>query len=192
MRGACSSGTCTTEHSSASSRSPSHSASRRRARRPTRPRRRRSSGARAELAAALEELRELARGIHPAVLTDRGLAACDRGARRPHAAAGDRDDAGRTAPRPDRGGGLLRRLGGAHEHRQVRRRDGDRGHVETGDERVTVTVTDDGCGGADPPRGTGSAGCATASRLSTGRSSSRARRTGERGSPPRSRSRPGE
>ena len=31
--------------------------------------------AREELAAALEELRELARGIHPAVLTDRGLAA---------------------------------------------------------------------------------------------------------------------
>jgi signal transduction histidine kinase len=30
-------------------------------------------GAREELAAALEELRELARGIHPAILTDRGL-----------------------------------------------------------------------------------------------------------------------
>ncbi len=33
------------------------------------------AGARVELAHALEELRELARGIHPAVLTDRGLAA---------------------------------------------------------------------------------------------------------------------
>lgn len=33
------------------------------------------AGARGELAAALDELRELARGIHPAVLTDRGLAA---------------------------------------------------------------------------------------------------------------------
>jgi signal transduction histidine kinase len=32
-------------------------------------------GARRELASALEELRELARGIHPAILTDRGLAA---------------------------------------------------------------------------------------------------------------------
>jgi signal transduction histidine kinase len=31
-------------------------------------------GARVELASALEELRELARGIHPAILTDRGLA----------------------------------------------------------------------------------------------------------------------
>lgn len=33
------------------------------------------AGAREELAHALDELRELARGIHPAVLTDRGLAA---------------------------------------------------------------------------------------------------------------------
>ena len=33
------------------------------------------NASREELAAALEELRELARGIHPAVLTDRGLAA---------------------------------------------------------------------------------------------------------------------
>ena len=33
------------------------------------------TGARTELAQALEELRELARGIHPAVLTDRGLRA---------------------------------------------------------------------------------------------------------------------
>ena len=32
-------------------------------------------GAREELAAALDDLRELARGIHPAVLTDRGLEA---------------------------------------------------------------------------------------------------------------------
>jgi signal transduction histidine kinase len=32
-------------------------------------------GARVELASALEELRELARGIHPAILTDRGLPA---------------------------------------------------------------------------------------------------------------------
>jgi signal transduction histidine kinase len=32
-------------------------------------------GARRELASALEELRELARGIHPAILTDRGLSA---------------------------------------------------------------------------------------------------------------------
>ena len=37
------------------------------------------AGASEELAFALEELRELARGIHPAVLTDRGLAAALEG-----------------------------------------------------------------------------------------------------------------
>ena len=45
------------------------------------------AGAQTELAQALEELRELARGIHPAVLTDRGLAACARDARGTHAGA---------------------------------------------------------------------------------------------------------
>ena len=37
------------------------------------------SGAGVELAFALEELRELARGLHPAVLSDRGLAAALQG-----------------------------------------------------------------------------------------------------------------
>ena len=45
-------------------------------------------GAQEELGRALEELRELARGIHPAVLSDRGLAAGARGARRPLAGPG--------------------------------------------------------------------------------------------------------
>ena len=75
-RGACSSGTSTTAPSSVSSRSRSRSGSPSRARLPTRPDAATIIvGAREELAAALEELRELARGIHPAVLTDRGLAA---------------------------------------------------------------------------------------------------------------------
>ena len=41
-----------------------------------------STSSRERLAAALAELRELARGIHPAILTERGLAPADRGARR--------------------------------------------------------------------------------------------------------------
>ena len=48
-------------------------ASRRRSCRRRRRRRRLLGGAAEELALALDELRELARGIHPAVLTDRGL-----------------------------------------------------------------------------------------------------------------------
>ena len=50
-------------------------ARRRSARDARRGRSRCSRRAREELAAALDDLRELARGIHPAVLTDRGLAA---------------------------------------------------------------------------------------------------------------------
>ena len=42
----------------------------------------------AELQASLDELRELARGIHPAILTDRGLAAALRRPRRAGAGAG--------------------------------------------------------------------------------------------------------
>ena len=112
-------------------------------------------GAREELAAALEELRELARGIHPAVLTDRGLAAAVEALVVRTPLPVDRGDPARAAPRSDRGGGLLRRRGGAHEHRQVRRRDGDRGDGRERRERCHREVTDDGCGGADPTAGTG-------------------------------------
>ena len=49
-----------------------------------------------ELAAATAELRELARGIHPVVLTDRGLRGGARRARRPLAGAG-RDRSRRRA-----------------------------------------------------------------------------------------------
>ena len=47
----------------------------------------------AELQASLDELRELARGIHPAVLTDRGLGAGARGAREPRARCRSRSPA---------------------------------------------------------------------------------------------------
>ena len=46
------------------------------------------AGAQEELEHALDELRELARGIHPAVLSDRGPRAGARGARRPLAGPG--------------------------------------------------------------------------------------------------------
>ena len=85
---------------------------------------------REELTQALEELRELARGIHPAVLTDRGLEAALEAL------------AGRAAlpveidcvpdvelPRSRRGGRLLRRVGGAREHHQVRRSLRGQGHA---------------------------------------------------------------
>ena len=51
-----------------------------------------------KLAVALAELRELARGIHPAILTDRGLGPAVQGARRPRAAAGRGRRRARRAP----------------------------------------------------------------------------------------------
>ena len=74
-----------------------------------------------ELQTSLAELRELARGIHPAILTERGL---DARAGRPGLArprAGDgRGRHRRAAAGPGRERGLLRRLGGAGERREVR------------------------------------------------------------------------
>jgi signal transduction histidine kinase len=109
-----------------------------------------------ELESALEELRELARGIHPAVLTDRGLATA-------LATLASR------APVPVELGELPEeRLPESVElvayfvvaealtnvakyaeasHATV--------NVERDNGRVVVEVTDDGVGGADPGRGTG-------------------------------------
>ena len=64
-----------------------------------------------EVKLALQELRDLARGIHPAILTDRGLDAAlsSVAARCTRAGAGDRRPAG-PAGRRDRGHRLLHRL----------------------------------------------------------------------------------
>jgi len=114
------------------------------------------AGAGDELDSALEELRELARGIHPAVLTDRGLATALQTL------------AGR-APVPVELGELpderlpeavelaayfvvaealtnvAKYAEASHATVQVERHNG----------RVLVEVADDGVGGADPGRGTG-------------------------------------
>ncbi len=78
------------------------------------------TGAREELTQALAELRELARGIHPAVLTDRGL----RPALEMLGIADSRAGRGRRPRRAlrcrDGGRRLLRDRGDADERRQVR------------------------------------------------------------------------
>ena len=74
-----------------------------------------------ELALGLEELRELARGIHPAILTDHGLTpAVEALANAGDSAGRGQRPAPRAAVRADRGGRVLRRLGVARERRQVR------------------------------------------------------------------------
>ena len=78
------------------------------------------NGASEELAQALEELRELARGIHPAVLSDRGLsAALEALAGRAPLPVEVLGPGGAPAS-ARRGGRLLRRLGGADERGEVR------------------------------------------------------------------------
>ncbi len=82
-----------------------------------------------ELSGAMQELRELARGIHPVALTKRGLPAAIRvlADRAPLTVElslpADRYSGARG------GDGVLRRRRGAHEHRQVRAGvEGDRAH----------------------------------------------------------------
>ena len=78
-------------------------------------------GALAELSTSLAELRELARGIHPAVLTEKGLdAALYALAARARCRSRSTAPTRRPAAGGGRGRGVLRRLGGAHQRRQVR------------------------------------------------------------------------
>jgi len=111
--------------------------------------------AREELAAALEELRELARGIHPAVLTDRGLAAAVEAlvVRTPIPVTVTMPP--ERLPVPIEAAAYyvvseavtnIVKYAGANAIEVT---------VANGETSVTVTVTDDGCGGADPASGTG-------------------------------------
>ena len=119
-----SSATCTTVRSSGSCRSRSSLRMARSKLEAERPRGRRASCSRAasaELDRALAELRELARGIHPALLSDRGLEAAlhSLAARAPAAGGGQR--AAREPPAGQgRVGHLLRDRRGADQRRQVR------------------------------------------------------------------------
>jgi signal transduction histidine kinase len=118
-------------------------------------------GARAEARAALEDLRELARGIHPAVLTDRGLgpaleALADR-APLPVEVVTLPDE--RLPPAVEAAAyfvvaeSLTNVVKYARAtHAEVR--------VSTEHEWALIDVTDDGVGGADPAGGTGLRGLA--------------------------------
>ena len=118
--------------------------------------------AQAESRAALEELRDLARGIHPAVLTDRGLAAALR------ELAGTRDGADRGR-RGARGAPAARRRvarrtssspSASRTSASTRRRRRRRSACAREVGRLVVEVVDDGIGGADAERGSGLRGLA--------------------------------
>ena len=118
------------------------------------------SGAREELAHALEELRELARGIHPAVLTDRGLGpALEALVARAPFPVELRPPEERLAPAVEAAvyyvvaEALTNVAKYAHATSALV-------EVERLDGGVAVTVRDDGIGGADPGRGSGLRGLA--------------------------------
>jgi PAS domain S-box-containing protein len=113
------------------------------------------NAAREELAAALEELRELARGIHPAVLTDRGLAAAVETLVVRTPVAVEVEMPSERLPAPIEAAAYyviseaitnIVKYAGATSITVAVVRD---------EESVIVTVIDDGCGGADPAAGTG-------------------------------------
>lgn len=117
--------------------------------------------ARQQTALALAELRELIRGVHPQVLTDRGLAAAIRDAagRSPVPVELDLRLDGRL-PAPVEATAYfavsealanLARHSGAQAGRVT---------AWTQDRRLVLEVADDGTGGADPARGTGLTGLA--------------------------------
>ena len=118
------------------------------------------AGAQIELGHALEELRELARGIHPAVLTDRGLRAAleTLAARAPFAVELDAPEE-RLSTDVEAAAyyvvaealtNVAKYARATSAQVTVRRDDG----------ALTVTVADDGVGGADPGKGSGLRGLA--------------------------------
>jgi signal transduction histidine kinase len=114
------------------------------------------AGAGEQLERALEELRELARGLHPAVLADRGLdAAVDALAGRAPLPVQIERTLGERVPEAVElaayfvvAESLTNIVKYADASQAVVRLQRDNG-------RVVVEVTDDGVGGADPQRGTG-------------------------------------
>ncbi|MGP3967207.1 sensor histidine kinase [Streptomyces sp. 6N223] len=114
-----------------------------------------------EVKLALQELRDLARGIHPAVLTDRGLGpALSAVASRSTVPVRVTDDLGeRPAPAIE---GIAyftasELLQNVSKHSAARQATVD---IWRADNRLMLQVTDDGRGGADPAAGSGLAGLA--------------------------------
>ncbi|MFJ3900386.1 sensor histidine kinase [Streptomyces sp. NPDC090025] len=114
-----------------------------------------------EVKLALQELRDLARGIHPAILTDRGLDAALSAvaARSTVPVTVDVDLPGRPAAAIE---GIAyftvsELLQNVSKHARARRAQVD---VWRTDGRLMLQVRDDGVGGADPAAGSGLAGLA--------------------------------
>jgi PAS domain S-box-containing protein len=113
-----------------------------------------------ELALALEELRELARGLHPAVLSERGLrAAVETLAGRAPVPVEIDIPTDRLPEQVEAAAYYLiaEALTNVTKYAQA---SAVRVRVTAGDARVVVEVSDDGVGGADPTAGSGIRGLA--------------------------------
>jgi signal transduction histidine kinase len=114
-----------------------------------------------EAKAALSELRDLIRGLHPAVLEDRGLDAALSGiaARMPIPVRLTVDLPRRPAPVIEAVAYFVVSEGLANiaKHAQASQAEV---FVQRAGDRLHIIVSDDGVGGADPARGTGLAGLA--------------------------------
>jgi signal transduction histidine kinase len=113
-------------------------------------------GSLAKLAAALDELRELARGIHPAILTERGLSAALDAlvSRMPVPVECDVAAAERVAPAVEAAAYFVvaEALTNVAKYAQSTRA---RVSVQRSGDWLEVEVVDDGVGGADPTSGSG-------------------------------------
>ncbi|MFF2955477.1 histidine kinase [Kitasatospora sp. NPDC057965] len=112
-----------------------------------------------EAQAAIDELRDLVRGLHPAVLEDRGLDAALSGiaARAPLPVRLDVELAERIAPTVEAVAyfTVSEALTNVAKHARATRADVS---VRTAGGRLRLVVSDDGVGGADSSRGTGLTG----------------------------------
>jgi PAS domain S-box-containing protein len=114
-----------------------------------------------ELALALAELRELARGLHPAVLTDRGLgAAIEMLAGRSPVPVEIADIPEERLPEPVEAAAYYLIAEALTNVAKYAHASAVRVRVAAGDASVVVEVSDDGLGGADPATGTGIRGLA--------------------------------
>ena len=115
---------------------------------------------REELARALEELRELARGIHPAVLTDRGLEAALESLASRAPLPVEIDGPHTSLPAPVEAAAyyvVSEALANVTKYAQA---SSVKVTVEQANGCALVEVADDGVGGADPERGSGLRGLA--------------------------------
>ena len=160
--GASSSATCTTARSRGSSRCAlTLRMAAQRAPRTTRSSPALLDQAQDELKTSLAELRELARGIHPAVLTERGLEAAVQTlvAARTGAGDGRGGDDGRLPAPVETAAYFVVSEGLANVAKYAQATQASVA-VRREDDRVTIEVADDGVGGADTANGSGLRGLA--------------------------------